>query len=143
MDKKGRVSIPSRFREILRSDYEDQVVLSPGDGCLVAYPIEEWEEHEDAILRKISRFSKSKNKYMRYRTSRAQECPIDSQGRVLVPPKLRDKARLKDKILFVGMIDHFEIWNQDAYEKEDAAMSDDIMSELEEDLFHQEGKNGE
>jgi len=141
MDKKGRVSIPSRFREILKSDYDEQVVLSPGDGCLEAYPLEEWLEHEDTIL-KIRRFSKSQKKYKRHVTSHALECPIDSQGRVLVPPKLRERAGLKDKILFVGMIDYFEVWDQDAYEEEDANMSDKV-SELEEALFHIEDKTGE
>ena len=141
MDKKGRISIPSRFRETLRNDYDEQLVLSLGEGCVVAYPLEEWERLEDN-LQKFPRFSSVVKEYKRVFVSSAQECPLDSQGRILIPPELRDRAGLKDKVLFVGMIDSFELWNREVYMEKYAPMTTKI-SEIEEQLHRMSEKNGD
>ena len=114
MDKKGRVSIPSKFRDILREHYGEQLILSLRKGCVVAYPTKEWEKLEDSIG-KLPPFSNIVKEYKRVFISNAQDCPIDSQGRILVPPELRDRAGLKEKILFVGMTEYFELWDRNAY----------------------------
>jgi MraZ protein len=134
MDKKGRVSIPVRFRDTLRKKYDEQLILSVGEGCLVAYPLEEWEELEDS-LQKLPRFSPVVKKYKRMLVSTAQECPLDSQGRILVPPELRARGALKDKILFVGMIHYFEVWDRDAYMKKYVPKDGEFsISEIEEEI---------
>lgn len=132
MDKKGRVSIPVRFRETLRDRYNEQLILSVWHGCLVAYPFEEWEKLEDN-LQQFPRFSTVVKDYKRVFISAAQETPLDSQGRILIPPELRTRAGLQDKVFFVGMTDHFEIWNRDHYMQKYDPMVEKIP-EIEEQL---------
>jgi len=139
MDKKGRVSIPSKFREILPEEFPDQLILSLGQGCVVAYSVDEWEKLEDSI-RQMPTFSNVVKEYKRLFISSAQDCPIDSQGRILVPPELRDRAGLKEKILFVGMIECFELWDRKAYlEKYEPKMEE--LSQIEEQLHLMTQKN--
>jgi len=135
LDKKGRVSIPARFREILREQYNDQLLISHRQKCLVAYPLEEWEKLEDKILQ-LPQFSKDVKDYQRTFLSAAQECSVDAQGRILIPPELRARVGLKDRALFVGMLSHFEIWAHAAFQDEHAPKMENI-SELEHNLFTQ------
>lgn len=137
LDKKGRVSIPARFREVLRERYNEQLLVSHRHRCLVAYPLEEWEKLEDRILQ-LPQFSKDVKEYQRTFLSAAQECGVDAQGRILIPPELRARVGLKDKVLFVGMLSHFEIWNQTAFEEEHAAKRESI-DEMENNLATQYG----
>lgn len=106
----------------------------------MAYPFEEWERLEDR-LQQFPRFSSVVKEYKRVFVSSAQECPLDSQGRILIPPELRERVGLKDKVLFVGMIDSFEIWNRDVYMDKYASMTAKI-SEIEEQLHRLSEKNG-
>ena len=140
MDKKGRVSIPVRFRDTLRTRYDEQLILSVGDGCLVAYPLPEWESLEDK-LQQFPKFNGVVKDYKRVFMSTAQECPLDSQGRILVPPELRGRAKLNGKVLFVGMIDYFEIWDHEAYKEKYLPMLENI-SEIEDKLNSMSEKNG-
>jgi len=73
--------------------------------------------------------------------SAAQECPLDTQGRILVPPELRNRAQLSGKILFVSMIDCFEIWKRDAY-MEKYGNRIEAISEIEEQLSQLPKKTG-
>lgn len=132
MDKKGRVSIPVRFRDTLRARYDEQLIVSVSEGCLVAYPFEEWEKLEDS-LQELPRFSRVVKEYKRLFISAAQECALDSQGRILVPPELRTRANLHDKVLFVGMTDYFEIWNREQYIEKYVPMMDE-MPDMEKQL---------
>jgi len=140
LDKKGRISIPVRFREILRHRYDDQLVLAPSDNCLKAYPVEEWERLEENVL-KFPRFSKVVKDYQRLFLSAGQDCPIDPQGRILIPPELRARASLKDKVLFVSMLEHFEIWNRDVYMQRYEQLMDKI-SDIEDELAQMAEKQG-
>jgi len=132
MDKKGRVSIPVRFRETLRIQYDEQLILCLSHECLVAYPVKVWEELEDS-LQQFPRFSPVVKDYKRVFMSAAQECPLDSQGRILIPPELRTRASLENKVFFVGMINHFEIWDRERYMQKYEPMREDIP-ELEEQM---------
>jgi len=127
------VSIPARFREILREQYNDLLLITHRQKCLVAYPPEEWEKLEDKILQ-LPQFSKEVKDYQRTFLSAAQECAVDAQGRILIPPELRARVGLKERVLFVGMLSHFEIWDQAAFEEEHAPKMENI-SELEQSLF--------
>ncbi len=132
MDKKGRVSIPVRFRDTLKNHYDEQLILSVGEGCLVAYPLPEWESLEDNLQR-LPKFSSVVKDYKRVFMSTAQECPLDSQGRILVPPELRGRAKLNGKVLFVGMIEYFEVWDLGLYTDKYVPMIEKI-SEIEDKL---------
>jgi MraZ protein len=112
MDGKGRVSIPSRFREILADKYSSQdLIVTNFDRCLVAYPHEEW----DALERKTSALPQLKKEvkvFLRYFISSATECPLDRQGRILIPPTLRQYADLDRDVVIVGMLKKMEIWSK-------------------------------
>ncbi len=113
IDSKGRTSIPAKFRDILNGkDNNGLIVTNEFDGCLVVYPIDEWRKVEE----KISAFPdirKEIKAYQRFFISGAVECPIDKQGRILIPPTLRDYAGLKRYVVFVGMLNKFEIWSKE------------------------------
>ena len=133
LDKKGRISIPVRFREILRAKYDDQLVLSLRDGgCVRAYPLLEWDRLEEN-LKRFSKFNRTVDNYKRLLFSSAQDCPLDAQGRILIPPELRDRAGLGEKVLFVGMMEFFEIWNRDSF-LEKFTPTGDVISEIEDEL---------
>jgi MraZ protein len=111
MDGKGRVSVPSRFREILTEKYSEELIVTNFDRCLVAYPREEW----DVLERKLSsapQLKKEVKSFQRFFISSATECPLDRQGRVLIPPTLRQYADLDRNVVIVGMLKKIEIWSQ-------------------------------
>ncbi len=125
LDKKGRVSIPARYREILRKQSDEQLILSPRDGHLKAYPLMEWEKMEED-LKRFPKFNKDVEDYKRFLFSSAQECSLDAQGRILISPELREKTGLKESVLFVGMIENFELWNKDVFSQRYKTTSDTI-----------------
>ncbi len=120
MTDKGRVSIPSRFREVLKQKYRDEtLIVTNFDRCLAAYPVKEWME----IERKVSHLPQFKPEvitFLRYLMGGAVECPIDGQGRILIPPSLRTHARLQREVVMLGMLTRFEIWSKEVWEKEEA-----------------------
>jgi len=116
IDSKGRVSIPAKFRDVLREYYEDdkQLVVTLDEGFLVIYPRKEWAERINSI-EQMSSLDNYVEDYKRNILSTAQDCAIDPQGRILVPPELRERAALREKVLYVGMIEYFEIWDRNAF----------------------------
>ncbi len=117
IDAKGRVSIPSRFREILTERYEEKLVVTNDlDKCLVAFPVEEWSLIEEKI-RALPSSEPDVKAFMRFVYSRATECELDRQGRVLIPPSLREYAELKRDVIIVGMGHKIEIWDPSLWDK--------------------------
>jgi MraZ protein len=118
IDGKGRVSIPAKFREILRRDYgSDQLIITIFDSCLVAYPLTEWQVFEEK-MKDFSQLKKEAKSFLRYFYSGAMECAIDDHGRILVPSQFREHAQLIKEIVFVGVMNRFEIWNKGVWEEE-------------------------
>ena len=141
LDRKGRVSIPVRFREIIRAKYDDQLVLTPREtGCLRAYPLLEWERLEEN-LKRFNKFNRTVDNFKRLLFSSAQDCTLDGQGRILVPPDLRERAGLPEKVLFVGMMEFFEIWNRETF-FERYTPTGDMISEIESELAKLAEKQG-
>jgi MraZ protein len=117
VDSKGRVSIPAKFRELLAEKYDDRVILTNFDRCLVAYPYEEWRVLEERVS-SLSMVKKEVKAFQRFFISGATECPIDKLGRILVPPTLRDYAQLGRNVVFAGMLRKFEIWSKEHWLEE-------------------------
>ena len=116
IDDKGRVSIPSKFREMLSGrGQQTLVVTNELDPCLVVFPMDQWLEEERRI-QSLPDFVPEALLYKRFYISGAQECPIDRQGRILIPPSLRDHAKLNREALFVGLLEKFEIWSPDLWQ---------------------------
>jgi MraZ protein len=116
IDQKGRVSIPSRFREVLRDKYTEALVISRWDGCLVAYPEDEWAKMEKRIS-ELPQMNKNVIATQRFLISSAVECAVDKQGRILIPQYLRSHAGLVKDVVFAGMITRIEIWAKDTWEE--------------------------
>ena len=118
IDEKGRVSIPAKFREILKREYgSDQLIITIIDNCLVAYPLAEWQVFEEK-MKDFSQFKKKAKSFLRYFYSGAMECAIDDHGRILIPSQFREKTHLEKEIVFVGVMKRFEIWNKGVWEAE-------------------------
>ncbi len=118
IDGKGRVSIPAKFREILKREYgSDQLIMTIFDSCLVAYPLAEWQAFEEK-LKEFSQLKKEAKSFLRYFYSGAMECAIDDHGRILIPSQFREHADLNKEIVFVGVMNRFEIWNKTGWEEE-------------------------
>lgn len=116
IDEKGRVSLPAKFREVLSAQDDERLILTSFDNCLWAYPTVEWQLIEDKISQ-LPQFSSQVKALQRVFVSGASECPIDKQGRILIPPSLRDYAGLKREIVFVGMTRRIEIWAKDRWDQ--------------------------
>lgn len=111
LDAKGRVSIPSKFRDDLGGSF----VLSKGlDNCLYAYSVSEWDTFKNELL---TMRGSNAQKIRRFFFSGATECEIDSQGRVVIPPNFREYAELLKEVVIVGVSNRAEIWNKENWAK--------------------------
>jgi MraZ protein len=117
IDAKGRLSVPARFREVLTERYDDRLVLTNYDRCLVAYPYPEWQVIEEKLA-SLSMASPEVTAFTRFFISGATECEIDKLGRILVPQVLRDYARLEKEVVIAGQLKKFEIWSKPLWEEE-------------------------
>jgi len=112
VDTKGRVSVPSKFRDLLTERYDGKMVLVMDfDQCLTVYPLEEWEKIEEKI-KALPTMQKEVKDFVRFVYSTATECELDKQGRILIPPALRESARINKNVLLVGIINKIEIWDK-------------------------------
>ncbi|MGI9533871.1 MAG: division/cell wall cluster transcriptional repressor MraZ [Thermodesulfobacteriota bacterium] len=119
----GRVSIPSRFREVCRDKYgEETFVITNFDKCLVAYPLKEWNEIENKIS-ELPQFRQDVTAFMRYLMGGAVDCPIDSQGRVLIPQTLRSHANINKEVVMIGMLKKIEIWAKETWDEQESISS--------------------
>lgn len=111
LDVKGRIIVPSKFRD----DLGDKFVLTKGlDGCLFAYSKEEWANFEEKI-RLLPLTSKDARAFVRFFFSGAVECEIDKQGRTLIPPMLRDYAGFTKDLVIIGVSTRVEIWSEEKW----------------------------
>lgn len=131
IDGKGRLSIPSRFRETLNERYDSSLVVTTYDSCLIAYPLAEWQKLEEKVAA-LPEFKKDTKAFLRFFYSSATDCPIDKLGRMLVPQSLRDYAKLEKDVILVGAFKHIEIWSKPLWEKAEAqASQEEIVNTLE------------
>lgn len=113
MDAKGRVNIPAAFRDTLRTRYgsEEIIVTRDYDNCLHAYAPKAWERDVLAGVQALPVTDAWRRGYERFVVSPAVTCVPDKQGRILLPPTLREFAGLDKAVLFAGGASHFEIWD--------------------------------
>jgi len=115
LDEKGRVSIPARFREVLQHDGHDRMFVTNfpfnGNRCLALYPPNQWDIL-NASLKSKPRFEPRVQVFQTFVIGGAHEVPVDRQGRILIPPKLREYASLDRDVTFSAMQDHFQLWDK-------------------------------
>jgi MraZ protein len=111
IDAKGRIIIPSKFRD----DLGEKFVITQGlDGCIFVYPESEWKAFVDKLEKLPG--TKEARKLQRYFLARAAECEPDNQGRILIPAVLRECAGLEKDIVSVGVLNKIEIWSKERWE---------------------------
>ena len=128
LDAKGRLIIPARFREVIKADGHDGVMVSRMDSCLLAYPFEEWQQLETKIMSQVDK-SENMRRFRRVFIGGAHECNCDKQDRILIPPTLREYAGLDKEIVLVGVLDHFEIWSREGWDSESMNLEEDLKKE--------------
>ena len=117
VDAKGRTSLPARFRDVLTASDDKRMVVTTGlEPCLVAYPYSEWNAFEERLASR-STFDPDVIRIKRLYVASAVECPVDSHGRILIPPTLRDYAGIAREVVWSGMVDFVEIWDQGRWKK--------------------------
>jgi len=115
IDAKGRTSLPARYRDVLSSIGERRVILTSAlDPCLVAYTSPEWTAFEERLA-KLPQFDRAVQKLKRIYVSGAVECEVDDSGRILIPPTLRDHAKLQKDVLWAGSGKYAELWDAQAW----------------------------
>jgi len=130
VDSKGRVSVPSKFRDIIADRYDGRLVMAMDfDRCLTVYPLEEWEKLEEKI-KTLPMMQKEVKDFMRFFFSSATECELDKQGRILIPPIHRERAGITKNVMLVGIINKIEIWDADAWEARNSQNGDKISEAL-------------
>ena len=119
LDEKGRVSLPAAFRR----EAADQrfVLLQPYPPALALYPEGEWVQVEERV-RDLLKHQPEARMWVLRMMSGAVECAPDSQGRILIPARLKEAAKLENQVMLVGAIDKVEIWNPNLF---DAAIGEE------------------
>lgn len=111
IDAKNRMIIPSKLREGLGNSF---VITKGLDGCLYAYPMEEWKKLEEK-LKALPLTSKDARAFVRFFFSGAAEIEIDKQGRALVPQNLIEYAQILKDIVSIGVSTRIEIWSKEKW----------------------------
>lgn len=117
LDGKGRLSIPTRHRDALISQAQGQITFTKHPhGCLMLFPRSEWLLFRD----RIGQLPMSAQWWKRIFLGNAMDVDMDSTGRVLVAPELRQAVGLDREVILLGMGNHFELWDKATYEAHEA-----------------------
>ncbi len=111
LDGKGRMAIPTRYRDELRALCAGRLVMTVDrDHCLLLYPLPEWEVIEEKLVR-LPSFRAQTRRLQRLLIGHATECDMDGAGRILLPAPLREFAALDKDIVLIGQGNKFELWD--------------------------------
>lgn len=113
LDSKGRLSVPTRYRDQLIENASGQLVctIDINSPCLLLYPLPEWEIIEQKLSR-LSSMNPQERRVQRLLLGHASECQMDSAGRLLIAPVLRQHAGLTKEVMLVGQFNKFELWTK-------------------------------
>lgn len=111
--------MPSRYRDELVSRCDGHLIITIDavDSCLCIYPLPEWELIE-AKLRELPSLHEETRRLQRLLIGNAVDLEMDGNGRVLVPPRLREHARLDKRAMLVGQLNKFSLWNEDEWNEQ-------------------------
>jgi MraZ protein len=113
LDSKGRLAVPTRYREriVERSNGRLIATVDRADRCLLIYPLPEWEEIE-LKLRRLPTLNPAVRRLQRLMIGHATDLELDANGRILIPPNLREYAGLTRDVVLVGQGSRFELWDE-------------------------------
>lgn len=127
LDPKGRLIVPTKFRETLGDEF---VVCKGLDHCLYLYSNEDWEAFEKQ-LSSLPLTNKEARQFVRFFASGSCQVEVDKQGRILIPASLRTFANLEKDVVLAGALHRVEIWDKDTWEGNSV---DDNMEEISESM---------
>jgi MraZ protein len=120
IDMKGRVSLPARLRDAVPSGEEGMLIVTQApfasEPCLHVYTLSDWERVEQRIDG-APRLNRRATQFRRLYLSAATECGIDKSGRILIPPVLREHAKLEKEVLWAGMGNMLELWSRPLWDQ--------------------------
>ena len=117
LDAKGRLSVPTRHRDVLAATANNQITITRHPhGCLMIFPRPEWEKFRD----RIAALPMDAQWWKRIFMGNAMDVELDGTGRVLVSPELRAAAGIERETMLLGMGNHFELWDKATYEAKEA-----------------------
>ena len=117
IDRKGRLIIPSRFREVMKEHFIERFVVTRGlDHCLFLFPEDEWKAQESRF-RSMPFTKQEARQFNRFYFSGAVELTADRQGRILIPHYLKDFAQIKRDVVLVGVSNRIEIWEKEEWKR--------------------------
>ncbi len=127
-DSKGRISVPAKFREVLADRYtEEKLIVTPdldSSHCLFGFPSEVWRQVGEK-RKAYPTLDREMNDLFRHVYSNAEECPLDRQGRILVPSTLRAYAGIAREAILIGFKDRIEIWDRRRWKEKESEFSQD------------------
>lgn len=131
LDSKNRIIVPAKLREGLGNKF---VITKGLDGCLYAYPLEEWRVLEDK-LKTLPFTNKDARTFVRFFFSGACEVELDKQFRGLIPQNLKEYAKIEKDIVSIGVLSRVEIWSREMWDKyNDSNVDFDLIAEKMNDL---------
>lgn len=115
IDDKGRLKVPQDFRRLLVENYGPDVFVTSvlGESALL-YPLRVWEQIE-ARLAALPSTDRTKRRYLARVSYYGQQGRLDAQGRIVLPPILREAARIEGEVVVCGSLDHLEVWNHEVF----------------------------
>jgi transcriptional regulator MraZ len=132
VDDKGRVAIPARFRDELSGLHDSSLVVTRfkrrDHPCLDVYPIAAWQRFEEKLAAD-KRFNRKMAVFESWYVGAAQDVQVDAQGRMLIPPTLREYARIAREVMFVGATEKFRIWDKELFESVDREDEHDLFAD--------------
>lgn len=132
VDSKNRVILPSSIRQDLTQ--EETLVVTPAiEPCLALFPYDRWEEF--LMSEELQGLTADSRKFRRALASKASETSLDSQGRILVPDKLKEIAGIDDTVTVVGNIDRVELWSPGEWNEYQESYDSDELQQIEEKVF--------
>lgn len=118
VDNKGRLKIPTVFRTSILEDYGNEFYVTSMNGDFVRiYPMVEWTKIEEKLAR-LASFNKTKKKFLNRTNYYGQVVEMDNQGRVLIPPHLREVAQTKGDVAVLGQLTFLDVWNHERFIKD-------------------------
>ena len=131
MDTKGRLSVPARFRERLKERCGGRMTatISLDQRCLSVYPAPDWDALVDEV-RNLPALVPGAQKIRRLLVGNGTDCDMDSNGRILIPPGLREWAGLDKRVQMVGQIQKFELWDESAWSRHREELLEQVGGEL-------------
>ena len=117
LDAKGRLSVPTRHRDVLAATAQSQLTITKHPhGCLMIFPRPEWEKFRE----RLAQLPMSAQWWKRIFLGNAMDVDMDGTGRVLISPELRAAAGLTKEAVLLGMGNHFELWDKATYDEQEA-----------------------